>query len=53
MRGKALFRTVCIWFILIVTVCFITCSRLNIPDYLKGRVGRFNYGVFDESEFGE
>lgn len=51
MKGKALFRTICIWLLLIVAVCFITCSRLNIPDYLEGKVGRFDYGVFDENVF--
>ena len=53
MKGKALFRTICIGVMLIAAVCFITCSRLNIPDYYKGNVGRFGYAVFDEKVFGD
>ena len=53
MKGKALFRVICLCALLITAICFITCSRLNMPDYLEGNVGRFGYGTFDEKVFGE
>ena len=51
-RVKTGLRVLLLAIVLLLSGLVVVCQRINMGDYIVGKVGRWDDAIFDESVFG-